>query len=129
MEFIIIMKIIYIMKENGNIIEKREQELKSIKMGVGIKANLKMDLNMVQEYIFVEMGQNMKEIGEIICQKGMESINFVMVVFVQDIGIQIGFGKFTYPNVKCYLGYFRKDMKNGFGFCFISAVNRSEVYG
>ena len=29
-----------------------------------------------------------------------------------------GFGEFTYPNTKTYLGYFKKDKKNGFGVVF-----------
>ena len=29
-----------------------------------------------------------------------------------------GFGEFTYPNTKTYLGYFKKDKKNGFGIVF-----------
>ena len=29
-----------------------------------------------------------------------------------------GFGKFTSPEVKCYIGYFKKDIKSGFGLIF-----------
>ena len=29
-----------------------------------------------------------------------------------------GFGKFLFPQVKCYIGFFKKDHKNGFGIIF-----------
>ena len=29
-----------------------------------------------------------------------------------------GFGKFTFPEVKCYIGFFKKDLKSGFGIIF-----------
>ena len=29
-----------------------------------------------------------------------------------------GFGKFTFPDIKCYIGYFKNDYKSGFGLIF-----------